>query len=157
MDNLKEILGWVIDSKKYTIALPPKKVEKVKAVLKRMKKKHWVLLKEFQKLVGILHHTSIGMPGGWGLFTGIWKAMAKQAKNFIRIKDDLKAIFKDFKWLFSEVANKPIRIAQLVPHLPRIHGYADPCRNGIGRVWIIPTASGQLRLIVWAIEIPEDL
>ena len=28
--------------------------------------------------------------------------------------------------------NKPIWIAQLMPHLPRIHGYVDACRNGMG-------------------------
>ena len=156
-DNIKEILGWIMDGKRHTIALPPKKVEKVKAALKRMKKKRWVPLKEFQKLAGILHHASIGMPGGRGLFTGIWKAMAQHANNFVRLTDDLKAILDDFKWLFCEVANKPIRIAQLVPHLPKIHGYVDACRNGIGGVWIIPTASGRLRLIVWAIDIPADL
>ena len=83
--------------------------------------------------------------------------MAKQTNNFVRITDDLKAIFNDFKWLFSEVTNKPIQIAQLVLHLPRIHGYIDACRNSIGGVWIIPTADGHLRLIVWTIDIPEDL
>ena len=156
-DHVKEILGWIIDGQKHTIALPPKKVDKVKAALKRIKKKKWVPLKDFQKLAGVLHHASIGMPGGRGLFTGIWQAMAHQKNNFVRITDDLKAIFDDFKWLFAEVANKPIRIAQLVPNLPRIHGYVDACRNGIGGVWIIPTATGKLRLIVWTIEIPDDL
>ena len=156
-DYIKEILGWIIDGSRHTIALPPKKIEKVKAALKRMRKKKWVPLKEFQKLAGILHHASLGMPGGRGLFTGIWKAMAKTKNNYVRITDDLKEIFSDFKWLFAEVANKPIRIAQLVPHLPQIHGYVDACRNGIGGVWIIPQKSGKLRLIVWSIDIPEDL
>ena len=66
-------------------------------------------------------------------------------------------IFSNFKWLFLEVAYKPIHIAQLVPHLPCIHGYVDACQNGIGGVWIIPTTSGHLRLIVWAIKVPLDL
>ena len=71
------------------------------------------------------------MPGGRGLFTGIWKAMAQAKNNFVHITDNLKAIFSDFKWLFAEVANKPIQIAQLVPHLPQLHSYVDACRNGI--------------------------
>ena len=156
-DYVKEILGWIIDGKRHTITLPEKKVTKIKTALKHMRKKTWVPLKEFQKLAGILHHASLGMPGGRGLFTGIWKAMAQAKNNFVRITDDLRAIFSDFKWLFAEVANKPVRIAQLVPHLPNLHGYVDACRNGIGGVWIIPLPSGHLRLIVWAIDIPDDL
>ena len=107
-DHVKEILGWIMDGKRHTIALPTKKVDKVKAALKRMRKKCWVPLKDFQKIAGVLHHTSLGMPGGRSLFTGIWTAMAKQKNNFVRITDELKMIFSDFKWLFAEVTNKPI-------------------------------------------------
>ena len=114
-------------------------------------------LKGFQKLAGILHHASLGMPDGWGLFTGIWKVMAQTRNNYVHITDDLKAIFSDFKWLFAEVANKPIQIAQLVPDLPRTHNYVDACRNKIGEIWFIPLASGRLWLIVWSIDIPDDL
>ena len=95
-DHVKEILGWIMDGSRHTIALPPKKVEKVKAALKKMRKRRWVPLKDFQKLAGILHHASLGMPGGRGLFTGIWTAMAKQNNNFVRITDDQKMIFADF-------------------------------------------------------------
>ena len=122
-----------------------------------MRKKKWVPLKEFQKLAGILHHASLGMPGGRGLFTGIWKAMAQTKNKFVRITPTLREIFADFRWLFAEVANRPIRIAQLVPHLPRLHGYVDACRNGLGGVWIIPLDSTKLRLVVWSVDIPEDL
>ena len=108
-------------------------------------------------MAGILHHASLGMPGGRGLFTGIWTAMARQKNNLVQITDNLKMVFADFKWLFAEVANKPIQIAQLVPHHPHIHGYVNVCRNGIGGVWIIPTPSGHLRRVVWSIEIPLDL
>ena len=62
-----------------------------------MRKKKWVPLKEFQQLAGILHHASLRMPGGRGLFTGIWTAMAKQTNKFVHITEDLWAIFADFK------------------------------------------------------------
>ena len=154
-EHTKEILGWILDGANYTIQLPPAKVEKIVKTLKLLSKKRRVRLKDFQKIAGSLHHhASMGIPGGRGLFTTIWKAMANQKSGWITITHDVKSMFKDFKWLFEEIANHPINVAQLVPRLPHLHGYTDACKYGAGGVWIIPLADGSIRCIFWSVNFP---
>ncbi len=123
--SIKEILGWFIDGANYTITLPPEKTARILATLKSIKKKKFIPLKEFQKLAGTLHHASMGIPGGRGLFTVIWMALKTERNRHIRLTPDLKRVFNDFRWLFLQVVDKPINVAQLVPTLPTSHGYTD--------------------------------
>jgi hypothetical protein len=78
----------------------------------------------------------MGIPGGRGLFTAIWAAMKGCNKGWITLTPTLKEIFSDFGWLFREIANKPINVAQIIPKLPNAHGYSDACKYGAGGVWI---------------------
>ena len=158
-EHVKEILGWILDGANYTIRLPEKKVEKIQATLRQLRKKKTIPLNEFQKIAGTLHHAaSMGIPGGRGLFTAIWSAMKGCQKNgWIKLTPDLKAIFSDLCWLFREIANKPINVAQLVPNLPHCHGYADACKYGAGGVWIPPGENNKPRYILWSIDFPPEV
>ena len=155
--HTKEILGWIIDGANYTIQLPPEKVEKMVTTLKSLSKKKKTRIKDFQKIAGSLHHASMGIPGGRGLFTTIWQAMANAKGGWIKLSPELKATFSDFKWLFQEIANHPINVAQLVPRLPHIQGFTDACKYGAGGVWIIPLANGTNRYIYWAVDFPQTV
>ena len=154
--HVKELLGWIIDGANYTICLPPEKVQKITKSIKQIKKRNGVKLLEFQKIAGTLHHASMGIPGGRGLFTEIWSAMAKSKGGWVKITVSLQNIFDDFLWLFREIANKPINVAQLVPSLPDIHGYSDACKHGAGGVWIIPHGN-EVRYIYWTCAFPSDI
>ena len=99
----------------------------------------------------------MGIPGGRGLFTAIWAAMKSCKQGWIKITPDLKAILSDFKWLFREIANKPINVAQLVPKLPNCHGYSDACKYGAGGVWILPGENNQNRYILWSVDFPPEV
>ena len=157
-EHVKEILGWILDGANYTINLPPKKVEKIQLTLRNLKKKNRLPLNDYQKIAGTLHHASMGIPGGRGLFTAIWAAMKGCKKNgWIALTKDLKAIFADFGWLFREIANKPINVAQLVPTLPNCHGYCDSCKRGAGGVWILPGPNGTPRYVFWSVDFPPEI
>jgi hypothetical protein len=164
LDNLdglwahtKEILGWIINGANYTITLPPTKVQKIVQTLTRLKKAKRIALLEFQKIAGSLLHAAIGIPGGRGLFTQIWTAMAKATNGWITVTTNLKCIFADFKWLFREIANTPINVAQIVPRLPETHGYTDACKYAAGGVWILPTQGPHNRNVVWTVSFPPDI
>jgi hypothetical protein len=154
--HVKELLGWIIDGANYTICLPPEKVQKRTKSIKQIKKRNGVKLLEFQKIAGTLHHASMEFPGGRGLFPEIWSAMAKSKGGWVKITVSLQNIFDDFLWLFREIANKPINVAQLVPSLPDIHGYSDACKHGAGGVWIIPHGN-EVRYIYWTCAFPSDI
>ena len=155
--HTKEILGWIINGANYTIQLPPAKVEKMVRTIKAFSKKKKIRLKDFQKIAGSLHHASMGIPGGRGLFTTIWQAMANTHGGWIKLTPQLKATFSDFKWLFQEIANHPINVAQLVPRLPHIKGFTDACKYAAGGVWIIPLANGKNRYVYWSVAFPATV
>lgn len=98
-----------------------------------------------------------GIPGGCGHFTAIWAAMKGCNKGWIKLTLTLKEIFSDFGWLFREIVNKPINVAQLIPKLPNCHGYSDACKYGAGGVWIIPGNDGKPRYIFWSIDFPLEV
>jgi hypothetical protein len=133
--HTKEILGWIIDGANYTIQLPSNKTEKITKTLKALSCTKHIALLPFQKLVGTLLHAAIGIPGGRGLFTQIWAAMAKQTNGWITVPKDLKAIFSDFRWLFKQIANVPINVAQIVPWAPEKLGHIDTCKYAVGGVY----------------------
>ena len=156
-EHIKEILGWILNGANYTICLPEKKVAKIQTTLKQIAKKKKVPLNDYQKIAGTLHHASMGIPGGRGLFTAIWAAMKGCKKGWIKLTPELKEIFSDFGWLFREIANKPINVAQLIPTLPKCHGYSDACKYGAGGVWIVPGPDGKPRYIFWSIEFAPEV
>ena len=99
----------------------------------------------------------IAIPGGRGLFTMISSAMKNCKSGWIKLTPDLKTILDDFKWLFREIANHPINVAQLEPTLPANVGYCDACKHAAGGVWINPQGNGTNRHIIWACDFPPVL
>ena len=156
-DHVKEVLGWILDGTNHTIHLPPEKIKKITELIRKTMKQKKVRLNDFQKLAGILHHAAYGMPGGRGLFNPIWKAMARCSSGWVKISKEIKDTLTDFKWLFAEITNTPINVAQLVPTYPNVHGYCDACKYGAGGVWIIPLSANSNRYIFWSIAFPEDI
>ena len=155
--HTKEILGWIINGANYTIHLPTNKVDKIVQTLKSLRKIKRIALLKFQKIAGKLLHAALGIPGGRGLFTQIWSAMAKAKNGWVTVTKNLKCIFSDFKWLFNELANSPINVAQIVPRLPEKHGYTDSCKYAAGGVWILPIQGPHNRYIMWTVNFPPEI
>ena len=156
-DHAKEILGWLINGANFTIQLPPAKVAKIQQKLKKLTKTKRLSLNDFQKIAGTLHHAATGIPGGRGLFTVIWSAMKHCKSGWIKLTPDLRTVLDDFKWLFREIANHPINVAQLVPTLPDNIGYCDACKHAAGGVWIIPQENNTNRHVFWTCDFPADI
>ena len=154
-DNVKEVLGWILNGANFTITLPPAKVKSIQARLKQILRWKKIRLNDMQKIAGTLLHAAFGIPGGRGLFNPLWASMKAQTP-WITLTPDLKAVFRDFQWLFRDIVNNPINIAQLVPSTPKIAGYSDACKRGAGGVWILPGKNGP-RFIVWYVEFPPEI
>jgi hypothetical protein len=158
-EPVKEILGWIIDRQNYTITLPDEKIEKILGLIKAAlrKKAGKMRLKDFQKLAGNLHHASMGLPGGKGLFTPIWTTVAKHGKGFINLNEHIRQALNNFQWLLRQMTNHPINVAQIVPSPPVCQGYSDACKYGAGGVWIIPTSATTALYIVWRVPFPTAI
>jgi hypothetical protein len=158
-ETVKEILGWIIDGQNFTITLPVGKIDKILGLIRSAlrKKAGKLRLKDFQKLAGNLHHASMGLPGGKGLFTPIWTAMAKQGKGYIHLNERIRQALTDFQWLLRQMTNQPINVAQIVPSPPVCQGYSDSCKYGAGGIWLIPTSPTTMLYIVWRVPFPHSI
>ena len=128
---MKEVLGWILNGANFTISLPPEKVTHIQARLKQILRWKKIRLNDMQKIAGTLLHAAFGIPGGRGLFNLLWATMKAQTP-LIKLTPELKDIFRDFQWLFRDIVNHPINIAQLIPSTPKITGYSDACKRGVG-------------------------
>ena len=83
--------------------------------------------------------------------------MANHNNGWVTVTKNLKAVFSDFRWLFQQIANTPINVAQIVPSLPELHGYMDSCKYAAGGVWILPTPCKTNRFIVWTVNFTPEI
>jgi hypothetical protein len=150
----KEVLGWVLDGKNFTLQLPPQKCEKIRKLIKHIINLKRVSLNKFQKLAGKLQHASFGIPGGTGLFSPIQKAMSNNP-DFINITKDLVIILEDWRYMVQFMIKHPTSVSQLTVEYPNYLGYSDSCGIGTGGVWTSGTSP--MAPILWHLEWPEDI
>jgi hypothetical protein len=152
--HVKEILGWIFNGAAYTIELPPKKIEKITALIKGIAKREFSSLKRYQEMAGKLQHASFGMPGGKGLFSPIYNAM-KHSVDPIPIKPALKQALEDWQIILKRIGARPTSVLELTPGPPAYIGYVDASGFGAGGVWISGTHS--IQATVWRMPFPEDI
>ena len=150
----KEILGWQMNGKKFTIQLPQDKKIKILEQLRTFKKYKFCPLNAFQKLAGRLQHASFALPGGYGLFSEMQKALVGSPK-YVTITDALRECFRDFSTIIKQVAKIPTHVLQLVHIYPDFLGYNDACKLGAGGVWFGITED--IGYIVWRVKWPDDI
>jgi hypothetical protein len=150
----KEVLGWSLDGKNFTLQLPPPKCEKIRKLIKHIISLKRVSLNKFQKLAGKLQHASFGIPGGTGLFSPIQRAMANNP-DFINITKDLIVILEDWRYMVQFMIKHPTSVSQLIVEYPNYIGYSDSCGIGTGGIWTSGTSP--LSPILWNLEWPQDI
>ena len=74
---------------------------------------------------------SLALPGARNLFSHMQLALEHKFGQRIALKND-------FRHLFHDIANRPTRIAELVPLLTSAVCHHDASGLGAGGVWIMP-------------------
>ena len=151
----KEVLGWEFDGKYFTISLPKKKEDKILAMISNILKHRYATHKELEKLQGKLVHASLGIPGGKGLLSPLYSAVAKSTST-IKMAGSLKQCIKDWRILIKEIARRPTSVLELVPREPNYIGYVDSSKTAVGGVWV----NGNKKLdnyIVWRLQWPQEI
>ena len=141
----KMILGWIIDTMKMTIELPPHRVERLAAILASIpRSQKRVSTLKWQKVLGELRSMSIAIPGSRGLFSLLQEALRHhEPGSRIRLSQGVHDCLDDFRWLADDLSARPTRLYEVVaqPH-PEILGAQDACGVGMGGVWFsVPTMS----------------
>ena len=155
-DTRKVILGWLIDTVRGTIELPPHRIERLHEILDGISPNQKVIaVKEWHKVLGELRSMSIAIPGARGLFSVLQEAFRHVEKDRprLRLTKQVHDFLADFKWLANDISSRPTRIAELIPDTPATLGAVDAAGEGMGGVHFVPT-EGRIVPILWRRKFP---
>ena len=153
-DYNKEILGWEINGKNFTIQLTTQKANKIIQILKETTKRKTIPHKNLQKIQGKLIHASIGLPNSRGLLSPLYKAV-KNNQDPTNINQNLKQCFKDCKTILQQMTTRPTSVLELVPRDPHYIAYVDASGIGAGGVWT--PGKKPIQPTVWQFKWPTEI
>ena len=81
MSKKKDVLGWNFNGITFRISFPILNVEKLRKVIRETLYINTPSLKKFQKLVGRLQNSAIGIPSSKGIFQLLNTAIKKTQKH----------------------------------------------------------------------------
>ena len=157
----KLILGWVIDTVAMTIHLPSHRLERLGEILasipatqKRTSVKKW------HKVLGELRSMSLALPGARNLFSHMQHALSSKLKGRVALNKGVHDALDDFRWILTDIASRPTRIAELVPLLASAEGHHDASGKGAGGIWfpanqLNPRQGYSQKPVVWRFEWPQ--
>ena len=126
------ILGWLIDSRAFTIALPTDKFRAWSEQIKEVRAAKWVNYETIAQLLGRLNHVAFIIPAARH-FTNRLRRLEfiankkRRAKVNSEARKDLSLWLKLLAW-----ANKGISINNVVYRTPTSKGLSDSSETGIG-------------------------
>ena len=159
--QIKQILGWIINTASMTISLPEHRVERLAEILasipvtqKRTSVRKW------HKVLGELRSMSLALPGSRNLFSHMQHAMSSKLKGRVNLNKGVHGALEDFRWMLDDIKKRPTRIAELVPLLSSAEGHHDASGHGAGGIWfpsdhLIAREGFDNQPIVWRLKWPQ--
>lgn len=136
LETTKVILGWLVDTVAGTIALPPHRVQRLHDMLAAFpRSRKTCSKKDLHKLVGELRSMIVAIPGGLGCLSWLQERL-RSAPDRVYLNSQFKDAIDDFRWLATDIANRPTRIAEMIPEAPSYVGTSDASGRGMGGVWL---------------------
>lgn len=148
----KRMLGWNIDSVKGTIALTPRRRERLLAILNTITPNQCTVpTKLWHKVLGELRSMAIALPGARGLFSLLQEAFRHEDLNTstLTLTPQVHAMMADLRHLAVNLTERPTRIAELVPSQPTVIGACDASGLGMGGVFFAPDSQGRIIPHLW--------
>lgn len=156
----KVLLGWDLDTVAKTLALPPHRKARLHEILASIKPaQKTVPTKQWHKVLGELRSMAIAIPGSRGLFSLLQEAFRHEEKQRprLRLTKQVHAVLDDFRWLARDIANRPTRLAELVPTAPAVLGACDAAGSGMGGVFFVSDDDGVEKAMLWRHPFPNHI
>jgi len=153
----KAVLGWIIDTLRGTLELPPHRQERLHEIFEYLRGRTRVGVSKWRKILGELRSMSIGIPGSRGLFSLLQEGLRHTDKHRIRLTRDMVDQLLDFEYLANELCTRPTSLSEIVPDHPVAVGPHDAAGPGMGGAWIPATSNSNLDPIAWRAPFPEDI
>jgi hypothetical protein len=162
--TLKTVLGWLIDTLRGTIELPPHRLERVRELFDSFRGRRRVALKKWHQLLGELRSMALAIPGGTGTFSNLQEALRLSEKSRVKLTQAVHDQLADFEFLTTSLGERPTRIAEIVPSDPAHVGACDTARSGMGGVWVpdkpsrrVPNSGRPPPPLVWQEPFPSSI
>jgi hypothetical protein len=155
----KVVLGWLLDTVRMTIELPPHRLDRLNEILDSLPRtKHRIALKKWHQIVGELRSMSLAVPGLRGCFSLLQEAFRHQDKHRIRLTTELHDFLDDMRYFVQDLAARPTRLYELVPESnPSVVGACDAAKSGMGGVFFAPTITGPPQPYLWREPFPASI
>ena len=157
LDTVKIVLGWLLDTLKGTIELPPHRKQRLREIFDYLRNRTRVGTKTWQKFLGEFRSMAIGVPGSRGLFSMLQEGLKYQDQDRVRITGAMKDQLDDFEYLAKDLSNRPTSIAELVPDHPVAVGPHDASGLGMGGVWLPSVTHSNLDPTLWRAAFSPDV
>ena len=159
----KQILGWILDTVAQTIELPPHRIQRLAEILDSVPPtQKRIGVTKWHQILGELRSMALALPGSRHLFGHMQHAFTTQKGSRLALKKGVHQSIQDFKWLLKNIADRPTRIAEIVPLLASALGHHDASAHGAGGVWFVadhvPNRKGyHHRPVVWRFQWPKAI
>lgn len=152
-ETRKLILGWIVDTVRQTIELPPHRKLALAEIFADLASAKRVSQRKWQSYLGKLRFVSVAIPGSAGLFSALQLALNQAHGNRIRITRALRQHIGAFASLAASLRHRPTHLAEIVPQDPSILGATDAAKAGMGGVYFDHEDNAYL----WRFPFPEDV
>jgi hypothetical protein len=131
----KNILGWIVDTVRHTIELPPRRRARLHAILAELPRtQHWASAKKWHKVVGELRSMELAVPGLCGMFSLLQEAFRHADGGQIPLTDDLHDALDNIRHLATDLIKHPTHLCKSIPQEPSITGACDAAKACMGGV-----------------------
>jgi hypothetical protein len=153
----KTLLGWVVDSVRHTIELPPRRLLRLTAILVELpRSKTRIATKRWHQILGELRSMVLAVPGLRGLFSLLQEALRHETRKRIRLTPHMHDFLDDLRWLVLDLQNRPTRLREIVDTPVAAIGATDAAAPGMGGVIFVQDQStGNLNPLLWRAPFPH--
>ena len=149
----KLILGWIVDTVRQTIELPPHRKETLAHIFEDLSTSKRVSAKRWASILGKLRFVSVAIPGSGGLFSALQWAQNQAKGNRVRINRFVRDSLSAFGRLAASLCQRPTYLAEIVPQAPTLLGATDAAKAGMGGIYFDAQGQGY----VWRQPFPESV
>jgi hypothetical protein len=153
----KTILGWIVDSIRHTIELPPRRMQRLLDILAALpRSKTRIATNKWQQILGELRSMVLAVPGLRGLFSLLQETLRHDDRQRLRITMHMHDFLDDIRWIVSDLQARPTRLRELVDTPVAAIGASDAAAAGMGGVLFLrDQPTGQLHPLLWRAPFPR--
>ena len=153
----KVILGWILDTARETIELPPRRLQRLRDILASLPRtKKRIAVRQWHKILGELRSMTLAVPGLGGFFSLLQEALRHVAPARIRLTQAMDDFLDDIRFLVASLHDRPTRFREVVPTPLALIGATDAAAPGMGGVFFLPTPTGH-QPCLWRAPFPPAI